>query len=252
MKDRVAILTKKKSECMALLEDLRNSGVSRREVFLCWEDIWLSEEQNEYDFILIDYCFFDMFRNDIVCYHLFHRYKFKITFYSNISQTIKTQNGGMTVDLYRIFFRPYVDFDNLIESNKNNDIQIGTQDTVVGMDLEKKYGLDTDIFFLKEGYSLIKFHLSEVLCFESDRNYVTVYLNSGKHLIRQTLQSTLKGLPNKFYRINRSVIININKVDKLVGNRVYIQGLNKFRPVISNKYKRGILDAVPLFNETSE
>lgn len=252
-KNSVAILAKKKSDCIALLNDLKINGMRKREVFLSWEDIWLSEIKNDYDYILIDYCFFDKFRDDIVCYHLFHRYKSKITFYSNISQNIETQDGGVGIDLYRIFFRPFVDFKDVTTNCVNNNILIGGQDVVTGIDLEKNNTLRSrskDDFFLKEGYSLTKFYLNEILCVESERNYVTIYLSSGKHLIRQTLQSILEALPEEFYQINRSVVINLDKIDKIMGNRVYVNGLNNFHPIISNKYKRDILNAVPLFNET--
>ena len=251
-KNSVAILTREKSECIALLDDLRISGIRKREVFLYWEDIWLSEQKNDYDFILIDYCFFEKFRDDIVCYHLFHKYKTKITFYSNISQNIETQKGGVDVDLYRIFFRPFVDFKDITTTSYiNNNTLIDTQDAITGVDLKKNNALGyKDNFFLKEGYSLTKFHLDEILCVESERNYITIYLRSGKHLIRQTLQSILETLPEEFYQINRSVVVNIDKITKIVGNRVYVDGLNNFRPIISNKYKRDILNAVPLFNET--
>ncbi|UII76457.1 LytTR family transcriptional regulator [Flagellimonas sp. HMM57] len=252
MRDRVAILTREKKECIALLDDLRNNGVGGHKVFLCWKDMWLSEQENRYDFILIDYFFFSILRDDIVCYHLFHRYKSKITFYSSITQNIVTQKGNMAVNLYRIFFRPFMDFNDLTvaESNNNCNFLKGDKNTVVDIDLERKYELGhTDGFFLKEGYSLIKFHLSEILCLESDRNYITVYLSDKKHLIRQTLQAALEVLPKQFYRINRSVVVNINKVDRIVGNSVHIKGLNKFRPLISNRYKHDILNAVPLFNE---
>jgi hypothetical protein len=115
---------------------------------------------------------------------------------------------------------------------------------------EKKNGLryNKGTFFLKEGYSLIKFNLNEMLCLESDRNYITIYLRDGKHLIRETLQSMLEILPDNFLRINRSVIINVDKVNKVVGNKIHINGLSNFRPVIANKYKHDILNAVPLFN----
>ncbi len=250
MKDRVAILTRKKSEC-ALLDDLRNNGIHRHKVFLCWKEMWLSEQTNEYDFILIDYFFFSTLRNDIVCYHLLHRYKSKITFYSGILQNIKTQNGNMAVNLYRIFFRPFMDFNDLTESNNDTNFPKGSENTAMDMDLERKYKLShTDGFFLKEGYSLIKFHLNEILCLESDRNYITIYLSGRKHLIRQTLQTTLEVLPKQFYRINRSVVVNIDMIDRIVGNSIHIKGLNKFRPLMSNRYKHDILNAVPLFNET--
>lgn len=253
MKDRIAILTANKLDCLSLLDDLRNSGVRRREVFFSWEDLWLSEQNNHYDFILIDYSFFDLFRDDMVCYHIFHQYKFKIAFYSNISHKIKTQEGKKEVDLYRIFFRPFVDFDKLIESNNRllpSQEYIQDEHTLKESKIIRNSECK-DVFFLKDGYSLIKFCLNEVLCLESDRNYITIYLNNGKHLIRETLRSVLEILPNNFLRINRSIIINVNKISKVVGSKVHMEGLNSFQPVIANKYKSNILKAIPLFNMKS-
>ena len=251
MKGRIAILVQEKFGHLPFLEDLRNCGIREHDAFLCWEEMWLSEQRRKYKLILIDYHFFEMLRDDIVCYHLFHQYKYKIVFYSNISGKISTQKGNMSVDLYRIFFRPFVDFNDLIENNENDNFPMGPRDSVLARNKEKKcVSCRKDAFFLKEGYSLIKFHLDEVLCFESERNYISIYVDSKKHLIRQTLQSTMEVLPDKFYRINRSVVINIDKINKIVGNRVYIDGLNSFRPAISNRYKQNILNAVPLFNET--
>lgn len=249
MKDKVAILARKKSDCTSLLEDLKLSGVNRCEVFFSWKDIWASEQKVEYDFIIIDYCFFETFRDNIIVYHLFHKYKFKITFYSNISHKVKTQEGNVAIDLYRIFFRPFVDFDNLIKSSINNDENLMQNNVLSGESGSEKELQLKDSFFLKEGYSLIKFNLNEVLSLESDRNYITVYLSNGKHLIRETLQSLLEILPKNFIRINRSVIINIDKIYKVVGNRVYINGLNSFRPVIANKYKLDVSNAVPMFSQ---
>ncbi|SHI65603.1 LytR/AlgR family response regulator transcription factor [Aquimarina spongiae] len=251
MTNKVAILAREKSQCTSLLEDLKLSGVRRSTVFFSWKDIWLSEQKNQYDFILIDYYFFDMFRGDIVIYHLFHKYKYKITFYSNISQKVKTPEGHATIDLYRIFFRPFVDFNTLIKNTAKNEVLAGILENSLENESEaEKISPQKDTFFLKEGYSLIKFHLKEVLCLESDRNYITIYLaNNGKHLIRETLQSISEILPKNFLRINRSVIINIDKVYKVVGNRVHIDGLNSFRPLIANKYKLDISNAVPLFSQ---
>ncbi|WP_109300393.1 LytTR family DNA-binding domain-containing protein [Aquimarina sp. AU474] len=251
MTNKVAILAKEKSQCTSLLEDLKLSGVRRSAIFFSWKDIWLSEQKSEYDFILIDYYFFDMFRDDIVIYHVFHKYKYKITFYSNISQKVKTPEGNVTIDLYRIFFRPFVDFNNLVKTTANKEELAGIlEDSIEPISKAEKISPQKETFFLKEGYSLIKFNLKEVLCLESDRNYITIYLaNNGKHLIRETLQSVSEILPKNFLRINRSVIINIDKVYKVVGNRVHIDGLNSFRPLIANKYKLDISNAVPLFSQ---
>lgn len=251
MKERVAILARKESDAISLLDELKLRGVEERsEIFFTWEDICLSEQKKAYDFILIDYSFFDTLRNDVVVYHLFQKCEFKITFYCNVSRQIKTEKEDMAVDLYRVFFRPFMDFGKLIRSTPFNKDETKTEEHILKSRQETEKGLYVkDAFFLKEGYSLVKFNLNEVLCLESDLNYITIYLSNGKHVIRETLQSVLEILPSNFLKINRSVIINVDKISKLVGNRIHINGLNSFRPVVANKYKLNVLNALPMFSQ---
>ncbi|MEO9512110.1 MAG: LytTR family DNA-binding domain-containing protein [Flavobacteriaceae bacterium] len=253
-KVKVAILNRRKSGFISLLNDLKKSGISKHEVFFYWDDLWLAEQHNEYDFLLIHNCFFDLLKKDIASYHLFDKYKFKIIFYYDISYNVETENGYLLINFYTIFFRPFKNFGQVIKKSgysKDNYTVTGIRNKVQKMDLEKNNAIGPkDSFFLKSGHTLIKFCLSEVLCMESDRNYVTVYLRNEKHLIRQTLHSLLEILPDNYIQINRSVIVNINKIQKIVGNRIHMHGLHNFSPTISDKYKLSLLNAVPLFNET--
>lgn len=257
-KVKVGILNRRKAGYIALLEDLKKNGVYEHEVFLYWDDLWLAEQQNTYDFLLIHNCFFDLMKKDITSYHMFDKYKSKIIFYCDISFNVETDNGYLLINFYTVFFRPFGSFGQIIKkpgTSSDSYIDHSIQPLhgkVLNMTMKTKNRVGSkDSFFLKSGHTLIKFCLKEVLCLESDRNYVTIYLDGEKHLIRQTLHSLQETLPDNFLRISRSVIINVDKIQKIMGNRIHIVGLRNFRPTISNKYKLGLLDAVPLFNETA-
>lgn len=246
MKKRVAILVKKKSDVNALLTDLNLSEEGKvGEAFFSWEDVYLSEQKEEYDFILIDYSFVNEFKNDIALYSFFIEYKPKIILFRHIQSKVNAQKGKVVVNKFRLFFKPFLDFDELMNKDAVGIPGNVSNDTFGG---EKEIHLN-ETFFLKEGYSLIRFDLNEVLCLESDRNYITVYLSNGKHLIRETLHSVLKILPSNFIRVNRSVIINIDKIHKVEGNRIYIHDLDCIQPSIANKYKLNVLNALPIFNQ---
>lgn len=107
--------------------------------------------------------------------------------------------------------------------------------------------VESNSFFVKSKSSLKRVQFSDILCFESERNYITLFLEGEKYVIRKTLQSLMEILPDNFVRINRSIIVNVEKIDKLVGNRVYIRGLKDYAPLISTKHKARIFDTIPLF-----
>jgi two-component system, LytTR family, response regulator LytT len=66
-----------------------------------------------------------------------------------------------------------------------------------------------------KGVALIK--LDEVSFFRGDGNNVEVRLKSGgSEYHRRTLDSLAQTLPNRFSRIHRSVIVDLNEVNKLV------------------------------------
>ena len=69
----------------------------------------------------------------------------------------------------------------------------------------------------KDNVSVIPVH--EIDWIESAGDYVYVHLNSKKHLVRETLTALEKNLdPQKFVRIHRSAIVNVEKIKNLHPN----------------------------------
>jgi DNA-binding LytR/AlgR family response regulator len=84
---------------------------------------------------------------------------------------------------------------------------------------------DIDFLFIKADDKLVRIKKDDILFMESMRDYVK-FVTPGKTYITY---STLKNMEEKlggpsFIKVHRSYIININKIDDIRGNTIYVQG----------------------------
>ncbi len=84
---------------------------------------------------------------------------------------------------------------------------------------------DTDFLFIKAEDKLIKLKKDDILFLESMRDYVK-FVTPAKSYITY---STLKNMEEKligptFLKVHRSYIVNINKIDDIRGNIIYLVG----------------------------
>ena len=86
-------------------------------------------------------------------------------------------------------------------------------------------GSETDFLFIKAEDKLVKIKKDDILFLESMRDYVK-FVTPGKSYITY---STLKNMEEKligplFLKVHRSYIVNINKIDDIRGNIIYLLG----------------------------
>ncbi|HEY8971029.1 MAG TPA: LytTR family DNA-binding domain-containing protein [Puia sp.] len=84
---------------------------------------------------------------------------------------------------------------------------------------------DIDFLFIRADDKLVRLKKEDILFMESMRDYVK-FVTPGKTYITY---STLKSMEEKlggpsFIKVHRSYIININKIDDIRGNTIYVQG----------------------------
>jgi DNA-binding LytR/AlgR family response regulator len=84
---------------------------------------------------------------------------------------------------------------------------------------------DTDFLFIKAEDKLVKIKKDDILFLESMRDYVK-FVTPVKSYITY---STLKNMEEKligplFLKVHRSYIVNINKIDDIRGNTIYLLG----------------------------
>lgn len=67
----------------------------------------------------------------------------------------------------------------------------------------------------KNGYDIERIHLSQLLYIKAEGNYVEIYLQSRKVVVRNTLEAVLQEINNDFIvRIHRSFAVNTQKIKK--------------------------------------
>jgi DNA-binding LytR/AlgR family response regulator len=84
---------------------------------------------------------------------------------------------------------------------------------------------DTDFLFIKAEDKLIKLKKDDILFLESMRDYVKFVTPARNYITYSTLKNMEEKLigPN-FLKVHRSYIVNINKIDDIRGNTIYLLG----------------------------
>jgi DNA-binding LytR/AlgR family response regulator len=84
---------------------------------------------------------------------------------------------------------------------------------------------DTDFLFIKAEDKLIKLKKDDILFLESMRDYVKFVTPAKNYITYSTLKNMEERLigPN-FLKVHRSYIVNINKIDDIRGNTIYLLG----------------------------
>ncbi len=103
-----------------------------------------------------------------------------------------------------------------------------------------------DFIFVKADKKFVKVKFSEVLYIEGLKDYVIIRMEKGRVITLQTMKSLEEKLPSKlFRRIHRSYIVNIDKVEAILGNMVEVieKGAPKHLPIGKN-YRDELLDLI--------
>jgi len=105
---------------------------------------------------------------------------------------------------------------------------------------QRTAGVRTEIF-IKSGYEHIKIRIADILYIKSDTDYTELYLTGKKYLSSESLRYWLEQLnPSLFTRVHKSYIINTAKIEKVVGNQVYL--MNEVVIPIGRAYKDQFLN----------
>lgn len=80
-----------------------------------------------------------------------------------------------------------------------------------------------DYIFVRADRRMIKVHFSDILYIEGLKDYVIIYLEHQKVVTLMNIKTIHDLLPKSFIvRVSKSYIINVNKIDSVDNNTVYI------------------------------
>ena len=84
---------------------------------------------------------------------------------------------------------------------------------------------DQGALFIKAEGKLVKLNQEDIVFIESMRDYVKFVTASQKYVTYSTLKNLEEKLAKTtFLKVHRSYIVNINKIDDIRGNTIYLQG----------------------------
>jgi DNA-binding LytR/AlgR family response regulator len=82
---------------------------------------------------------------------------------------------------------------------------------------------ESGILMIKQGYEKCKLQIKEILYLEAMKDYTRIIVAGKQYLVLATLSSMQEQLPpEKFIRIHRSYVVNLDKIVRLKGNRIHL------------------------------
>ncbi|MGH1437511.1 MAG: LytR/AlgR family response regulator transcription factor [Lewinella sp.] len=111
---------------------------------------------------------------------------------------------------------------------------------------EPEIQAEADFMFVKADKKLIRVYYDDVVYIEGLKDYVIIRLKDTRIVTLQTMKSLEQKLPSAiFKRIHRSYIVNLHKIDALMGNMVEVKekGQVKHLPVGKN-YRDELLELI--------
>jgi len=102
---------------------------------------------------------------------------------------------------------------------------------------------ENDVIFIKSGYEHIKINVADIRYIQSDADYTEVFIHEKKYLSQEPLRFWEETLDSgKFIRTHRSYILNISKIEKIIGNQVLLD--EHTRIPIGRAYKENFMKHV--------
>ena len=132
-------------------------------------------------------------------------------------------------------------FKAIVKAKRVIGISIPSNDNFIDESVQTNFSLQSPTFiFLKIDTKWIKFQLDNIYYLESFGEYIKIHADSGVKLTLGSLQKMETILPiSSFYRIHRTFMINVSKIDSIEGNMVRIR--NRKLP-ISRQRKEELFD----------
>lgn len=107
---------------------------------------------------------------------------------------------------------------------------------------------EDEFIFIKSDRRYFKVNLKDILFVEGLKDYVILQLDEQRIITRMTLKNMEELLPsNVFMRVNRSYIVNINRIESFDNNDIFIK---KYEIGIGNMYRDSFFEVFMKKNKT--
>ena len=104
-------------------------------------------------------------------------------------------------------------------------LEAAQRQSTAGSDAIEAPAPDADFTFVKADNKLVRVGFDEVRYVEALGDYVHIVTNQSKLIVYSTMKAVEEKFPNnRFVRVHRSFIVNINRIQALEDNSVIVEG----------------------------
>ena len=105
---------------------------------------------------------------------------------------------------------------------------------------------NTEYIFVKSKSRLIKLNTNDVIYIEALKDYVVINTPAARYTIHSTMKDIQKKMPeDKFLRVHRSYIVNLNKISEIESPNLILEGNKKIIP-IGGSFREVLLSKINL------
>lgn len=108
-------------------------------------------------------------------------------------------------------------------------------------DRSKASGPQPDFLFVKNKGQIKKIVIADIEYVEAKGDFTIICTADGREVANISLQDILKSLGDRFVRCHRSYLVNIDRIERIVGNDIYIGAK---RIGIGRTYRAGVLGRI--------
>lgn len=105
---------------------------------------------------------------------------------------------------------------------------------------------EPDFIFVKADKKLVKVNYADIIYIEGLKDYVIIRMENSRVITLQTMKSLEEKLPqNSFRRIHRSYIVNVDRIEAVVGNMIEVMEKNQAKHLpIGKNYRDELLEII--------
>jgi len=131
---------------------------------------------------------------------------------------------GYDLDIMDYLLKPYT-FERFLKSVNKAREYLDLKEKFLQSENQKEPVASSNFLFVRSEYKLVKIDLKEIEYIEGLGDYVKIYAGGSPVLTQMSMKSMEEKLPSAdFFRVHRSYIVSINKVDFIQKNMLSIKG----------------------------
>lgn len=221
-------------------ECLQNLGYTVCEICINYNEAVAALEKHKPDLVLVDITLKGTKTGIDVGKYIKEHYAIPFVFCTSHSDRGTIDKAKQTLP-YAYLIKPFSEED-LYAVIETALMHYGRQQQKEKEETEENPVIINDGIFIKHKSKFVKLKIEDILYIEANDNYATLFTDATHYVLKTTLKHLLDALPDFFWRIHRSYIINLHHLNSFDVEEVLVKTKalpvgKSFYPMLVEKLK---------------